>query len=162
MKIKDIITAKSVASALACDMAEVGETVLPLELYEKFHDVKSYFVFHTRGYSEFEMNLSCDAMFRDIWRRLTDVNLGFFPAKFALYAGHDTSMTSFLSCLNAKNITSFPPFAANLIIELYDDDMIYLKYNDEPLMTQDCPGNCTMTTFLDVLQSRFVHNLDEE
>lgn len=124
-------------------------------------DLRNFWYYTTYADTEEQLRLSSDIMFRELTNRLSNAASGESEVRFALYSGHDSSLISYLTWLGS-DIRNYPVFSSQLIIELWDDDTVKLKYNDEPLVIPGCSGECKLDEFLGILSSKFVHDREKQ
>jgi hypothetical protein len=81
-------------------------------------------------------------------------------AKFVLYSAHDTTLAAFLSCLD-KTFDYNPPFASTVFFELYSDETVVVKFNDEELTFSECGDKtCTFSDFEKILEKRYIEDFE--
>ncbi|KAJ9074612.1 hypothetical protein DSO57_1004414 [Entomophthora muscae] len=81
------------------------------------------------------------------------------PTKFKLYSAHDATLAALLSALSIRN-TRAPPYAANLLIELWapsteEKGALRLRfiYNGQQVTPAWCHIHCSVAAFLDYMDT---------
>jgi hypothetical protein len=161
MNITTIDKCASAYSALVCD--EMEGFPLPegmtQELMDELSKVHGYSKFYSPFSDEEARNLSCSNFFKDLSRRMNG-RLNDKGAKFVLYSAHDTTLAAFLSCLD-KTFDYNPPFASTVFFELYSDETVVVKFNDEELTFSECGDKiCTFSDFEKILEKRYIEDFE--
>eukprot|EP01103_Thecamoeba_quadrilineata_P010407 TRINITY_DN2240_c0_g1_i2.p1 TRINITY_DN2240_c0_g1~~TRINITY_DN2240_c0_g1_i2.p1 ORF type:complete len:411 (-),score=58.22 TRINITY_DN2240_c0_g1_i2:1038-2270(-) len=93
----------------------------------------------------------------DIVKRMQECKTpSFCRAKFAVYSGHDITITSLLSALSIRP-QNIPDFSSYVTIELYTsktESLVKIIYNGDELLLPDCGAkSCSLEAFIQATQN---------